>query len=152
MPKRTLTFAELAASAGQALGTSEWLTITQDQVNAFADVTQDPQWIHVDIERAKAESPFGATIAHGYFTLSLVTRLMADIWAIEGAALALNYGLNKVRFPSPVIVGSRVRAHATLQRVEEVAGGYQLLLNVVIEIEGVEKPACAAEVVFRVYG
>lgn len=148
----SLKLADLPGYKGKPLGTSEWLTITQDQVNAFAEVTRDLQWIHVDVERAKAESPFGGPIAHGYFTLSLVSSFMEEIWSVEDAALAVNYGLNKVRFPSPVLVGSRIRAHATVLEVEEVKGGLQLVLGVTIEIDGAEKPACAAEVVFRLYG
>lgn len=152
MASLSLKVADLPGYAGKALGSSEWLTITQDQVNAFADVTQDRQWIHVDVERAKTESPFGGPVAHGYFTLSLFSHFMAEIWSIEDAAMALNYGLNKVRFPSPVAVGSRIRAHAAVQSVEEVPGGLQLVVAVTVEIDGVEKPACAAESVFRVYG
>jgi acyl dehydratase len=126
--------------------------MTQESVNAFAEVTQDRQWIHVDVERAKNESPFGGPVALGYFTLSLISHFMSEIWEVKDAAMALNYGLNKVRFPSPVPVGSRIRAHATMQHAEEMKGGLQVVILVNIEIEGVAKPACAAEVVFRVYG
>lgn len=151
MPKLTLNVADLPGYAGKELGTSEWLTVTQDRVNTFAEVTQDRQWIHVDVERAERESPFGGTIAHGYFTLSLISHFMSEIWKTQDAAMAVNYGLNKVRFPSPVRVGSRIRGHATLQQVEAVKGGLQLVVTVTIEIDGVEKPACVAEAVFRVY-
>jgi acyl dehydratase len=138
----------LKAVAGQHLGYSEWHQITQEQINGFADATGDHQWIHIDAQRA-AEGPFGTTIAHGYLTLSLTPLLLHEIYDVRGVALTLNYGLNKVRFPSPVPVGSKVRAGATLQQVEDVAGGVQVTTPVTFEIEGAPKPACVAEVVFR---
>jgi acyl dehydratase len=138
----------LNALVGQHLGYSEWHQITQEQINAFADATGDHQWIHVDSERA-ADGPFGTTIAHGYLTLSLTPLVLHEIYDVQGIALAINYGLNKVRFPAPVPVGSKVRAGASLDTVEEVSGGVQVTLGVTYEIEGAAKPACVAEVVFR---
>jgi acyl dehydratase len=138
----------LKALIGEHLGYSEWHEITQEQINTFADATGDHQWIHIDTERAAA-GPFGTTIAHGYLTLSLTPVLLAEIYRVEGVALALNYGLNKVRFPSPVPVGSKVRAGMALPSVEDVAGGVQVTMAVTFEIEGGAKPACVAEVVFR---
>ncbi len=151
MAKLSIRVQELPGFVGKELGTSEWCEMTQSAVDTFADVTHDRQWIHVDVERAKKESPFGATVVHGYFTLSMISHFMEEIWELTDAAMALNYGLNKVRFPSPVIVGSRICAHATLQHTEEVKGGLQVIVLITIEIEGVEKPACVAEFVFRVY-
>jgi acyl dehydratase len=138
----------LKALIGEHLGFSEWHEITQEQINTFADATGDHQWIHIDAERAAA-GPFGTTIAHGYLTLSLTPVLMAEIYQVGGVALALNYGLNKVRFPSPVPVGSKVRAGIALQSVEDVTGGVQITMAVTFEVEGGTKPVCVAEVVFR---
>ena len=133
---------------GEHLGYSEWHEVTQEQVNLFADATGDHQWIHVDVERAKA-GPFGAPIAHGYLTLSLVPTLLPEIMAVRGTSLTINYGLNKLRFPAPVPVGSKVRAGATLAQLDEVTGGAQITLAVTFEVEGGTKPVCVAEVVFR---
>ena len=138
------TLDDVAAAAGEELGTSEWLTIEQDRVDRFADATGDHQWIHVDVERAK-EGPFGGTIAHGYLTLSLVPALGASVFAIETPGAKLNYGLNKVRFPSPVLVGSRIRSTISVADVSDVPSGKQLTLRHVVEIEGGDKPACVAE-------
>jgi acyl dehydratase len=136
---------------GQELGPTEWIEITQERIDAFADATDDHQWIHVDRERAAA-GPFGTTIAHGYLTLSLCAPLLADALAgVGGSAMGINYGTNKVRFPAPVPSGSRVRARVTVASVEEVQGGEQVVLNTTIEREGGEKPACVAEVVIRRY-
>ena len=148
----TTTMAEVSGLVGRELGTSEWFEVTQDRVDTFADATGDHQWIHVDVERAKAESPFGGPIAHGYLTLSLLVPLFAQVLAVTDTAMGVNYGLNKVRFPSPVPVGSRVRLTATLKDVEQVTGGLQLTFSAVIEREGSEKPACIAEPVYRYYG
>ena len=147
----TTTMAELPGLVGTELGTSEWYEITQDHVNKFADATNDHQWIHIDVERAKKESPFGGPIAHGYLTLSLLVPLVAQTYTITDAKMGVNYGLNKVRFPAPVPVGSRIRLTGTLKDVEEVAGGQQLTVSVVIEAEGSAKPVCIAEPVFRTY-
>ncbi|GAB3321728.1 MaoC family dehydratase [Geodermatophilus aquaeductus] len=143
--------AELPGLAGRELGSSEWVEVTQQQVDQFAEATGDHQWIHVDVERAKKESPFGGPIAHGYLTLSLLASLSGQVLTVTDTAMGVNYGLNKVRFPSPVPVGSRVRLTATLKDVEQVAGGLQLTLSAVIEREGGDKPVCIAEPVFRYY-
>jgi acyl dehydratase len=139
---------EIHAAKGERLGSSDWLTITQDQINQFADATLDHQWIHVDTKRA-AQGPFGDTIAHGFLTLSLLPFLNSQIYGFDGIQLGINYGLNKVRFPNPVRVGGRVRAHTDLVDVAEVQGGLQLAFATTIEIEGVEKPACVAEPLAR---
>jgi acyl dehydratase len=138
----------LKQRAGQHLGYSEWHAVTQEQVNLFADATGDHQWIHVDIERAKA-GPFKAPIAHGYLTLSLVPMLSQEIYRIEGLKMGINYGSNKVRFPHPVLVGARVRAGAELVGVDEVTGGVQVITKFTVEIENQPKPACVAEIVSR---
>ncbi|MEV6110754.1 MaoC family dehydratase [Streptomyces sp. NPDC051940] len=144
--------AEFAAAAGTHVGTGDWVVIEQDRVDTFADATGDHQWIHVDPERA-ASGPFGATIAHGYLTLSLIPVLTQQVYRIEGVKMGVNYGLNKVRFMNPVRVGSKVRASIDVVSAEEVAGGGRQVVNkVTIEIEGADKPACIAETVVRVYG
>jgi acyl dehydratase len=136
---------------GRHLGYSDWVEITQEQVNLFADATGDHQWIHVDPERAAKESPFGGPIAHGYLTLSLVPSLIPQIVEITGFRMGVNYGTEKVRFPSPVPVGARVRAGATLESATPVEGGIQMNLGVTIEAEGAGKPAMVATVVYRRY-
>ena len=129
---------------------SPWQQVTQEQVTAFADVTGDRQWIHVDAERARRESPYGRTIAHGFYTLSLSSRLLREaVGAIEGARVGINYGLNKVRFPAPLPSGSLVRARCTLQRIDPADGGVQATWNVVIERDGAAKPCCVAEWLVR---
>ncbi|MBK0869335.1 MAG: MaoC family dehydratase [Saccharopolyspora sp.] len=140
---------EVREAAGGELGTSDWLTITQDQVDKFADSTLDHQWIHVDPDRA-AKGPFGATIAHGFLTLSLLSALNAQTYRFENVKMGINYGLNKVRFPSPVRVGSRVRSHTRLVEVTEIDGGLQLTVESTVEIEGESKPACVSEGLTRV--
>jgi acyl dehydratase len=152
MSTTTTTIAELPSLKGQELGTSDWIEVTQERVNTFADATGDHQWIHIDVERAKAESPFGGPIAHGYLTLSLIIPMYSEVLVVSDAKMGVNYGLNKVRFPSPVQVGAKVRLTATLKDVEEVAGGLQLTIAGVIEAEGGTKPVCIAEPLFRVYG
>ena len=137
---------EFVAAKGEQLGRSDWHEITQEQVNQFADATGDHQWIHVDVERAKA-GPFGGTIAHGYLTLSLIPRLGHSIYQVNGLKMGINYGTNKVRFPNPVRVGSRVRASAELVDVTEAALGTQAVVKYTIEIEDQPKPACVAETV-----
>jgi acyl dehydratase len=141
---------DLSSLVGQHLGYSDWREITQEQVNQFADATGDHQWIHVDPERAKS-GPFGGPIAHGYLTLSLVPALLGQVFAVEGITMGVNYGANKVRFPSPVPVGSELRLGATLAGVEDVAGGVQVTLDVTLEVKDATKPSCAAQVVFRFY-
>ena len=145
------TLAELPALKGQELGTSQWVEVTQERVNTFADATDDHQWIHVDVDRAKAESPFGGPIAHGYLTLSLLIPMWSQVLVVTDVGMAVNYGLNKVRFPAPVPVGSKIRLTATLKDVEEITGGVQMTVAAVIEREGAEKPVCIAEPVFRAY-
>jgi acyl dehydratase len=141
--------ADLTAAQGQSIGQSDWVTITQKDVNLFADATGDHQWIHVDPERA-ANGPFGTTIAHGFMTLSLLPRLQHQIYTVNGVKLAINYGLNKVRFPAPVPVGSRVRAQTSLVGVEDLGNGaVQATMSTTVEIDGSPKPACVAESVVR---
>lgn len=140
---------ELAACQGEPIGQSEWVTITQEAVNLFADATGDHQWIHVDPERA-ADGPFGTTIAHGYLTLAMLPKLMAQISRLEGVKLAINYGLNKVRFPAPVPVGSKIRAETSVVEVTDVGGGaQQVTYSTTVSIDGSAKPACVAESVVR---
>ncbi len=147
--------ADLQSKLGTETHLGEWFTITQDLINKFADVTGDHQWIHVDPERAQKESPFGDTVAHGYFTLSLIPFLTGLVEPgkprYPGVKLAVNYGLNKVRFPHPVKVGSKVRTRTTLSSFEEVRGGLQIINTIFVEIEGVAKPGCVAETVSRIY-
>jgi acyl dehydratase len=146
---RTFTSgADLAASVGQEIGVSDWHEIPQSQIDLFAEATGDDQWIHVDPERA-SQGPYGTTIAHGYLTLSLLAPLMKTTYRIEGAKIAVNYGLNKVRFAAPVRVGSRVRVRVSLATVDEIPSGVQSVWSAVIELEGSEKPACIAEPVTR---
>ena len=135
---------ELVAAKGEHLGTGDWVEITQDRIDTFADATGDHQWIHVDAEKAKA-GPFGTTIAHGYLTLSLIPMLGKGIYTVNGISMGINYGLGKVRFPAVVPVGSRVRASAELVDVVDKAQGKQVTVRTTIEIEGGEKPACVAE-------
>jgi acyl dehydratase len=137
---------EVAAAVGEELGPTEWVTITQKQVDTFADATGDHQWIHVDRARAAA-GPFGGTIAHGYLTLSLVPVLAAQLFHVDTMGAKLNYGVNKVRFPHPVPVGARIRARVTIAEVTDVPAGKQMVTRYVIEIEDVDKPACVAETV-----
>ncbi|MFC8509216.1 MaoC family dehydratase [Streptomyces sp. NPDC057411] len=141
---------ELRAGVGEQLGHSDWLEIEQKRIDQFADATGDHQWIHVDPERAAA-GPFGRTIAHGYLTLSLLPTLVPQIMRVEGMKMGINYGTNKVRFPSPVPVGSRLRATAVLTEVTEAGGGVQVTATVTVEREGGDKPACVAESVSRYY-
>jgi acyl dehydratase len=141
---------ELSALVGTHLGYSEFRPITQEQVNLFAEATGDHQWIHVDAERA-AKGPFGHTIALGYLTLALIPVLLGGVMKVDGVAMGINYGTNKVRFTSPVPVGSDVRAGATLASVEDVSGGVQVALDVTVEVRDAIKPSCVAQVVFRYY-
>jgi acyl dehydratase len=141
---------ELKTLVGEHLGYSPYVEITQEQVNTFADATGDHQWIHVDPERAKA-GPYGGPIAHGYLTLSLGPVLLPQIFGVSGISMAVNYGAGKIRFPAPVPVGSKLRLGATLQSVDDVAGGAQVTLALAFEVEGASKPSCVAEVIFRYY-
>ena len=140
---------ELRAAVGRDLGTSDWLEITQDRVNTFADATGDHQWIHVDVERARAESPFGGPIAHGYLTLALTNQFLPEVLEVRGISSGVNYGVNKVRFPTPVPVGSRVRGNVRLESADEVPGGVQTTMIITVELEGSEKPACIVEALSR---
>lgn len=142
---------EIAAKVGQEVGVSRWHEVTQDAINQFAEATGDHQWIHVDIERAK-QGPFGGTIAHGYYTLSLAPMLMGEIVSMEGARMGVNYGLNRVRFTNPVRVGKKVRLRAKIDAAEEIQpNGVQLVYDLTFEIEGEDKPACFAQAIFRAY-
>ena len=148
---RAIQATELKDLVGQDIGTSSWVTIEQERIDKFAEATGDHQWIHVDPERAK-DGPFGSTIAHGFLTLSLIPALGWEVYTIEGARLSINYGLNKLRFITPVKVGSRVRAHLTLAGVQDVPGdALQVATAVTIELEGAEKPAAVAETLSRIY-
>lgn len=147
MPRTFQNIAELKAATGEVLGTSDWTTITQEQINLFADATGDHQWIHVDPELAK-QGPFGKPIAHGYLTLSLLPVFSAEIYEVSSVVMGVNYGANKVRFPHPVPVDSRVRATATLKETSDIAIGTQVVITFVVEIDGIDKPACIAEVVY----
>ena len=141
---------ELRDANGETLGTSDWHEVTQEAIDAFADVTGDHQWIHVDRERAK-DTPFGGTIAHGYYTLSLAPMLTAQVMALDGFAMVINYGANRVRFPAPVPVGSRVRVSVKVADLEDSPGGAQLTLELTFEVEGGEKAVCVAQTLMRVY-
>lgn len=149
LPVRPATAVDLADLVGKELGPTEWFEITQERVNAFADATGDHQWIHIDVEKAAA-SPLGGTIAHGLFSLSLGPYLSSQLLALDGFAHGLNYGYNKVRFPAPVPVGSRIRMRVTIVATEEVGGGIQITTSQVVEREGSDKPVMVAESVARV--
>ena len=144
------TPAELKAAEGNHLGYSDWLEITQDRIDKFADATGDHQWIHVDPERAK-DGPFGACIAHGYLTQSLVNMFLPQIVEVRGISMGVNYGADKLRFPAPVPVGSRIRGGGELLKVEEVKGGVQVTIRVTVEIEGSDRPGCVIDTISRYY-
>jgi acyl dehydratase len=146
----SLTFTNIKEHVGEHLGYSAYHRVDQAQVNLFADATGDHQWIHIDVERAKA-GPFGGPIAHGYLTLSLAPVLLAEVFRVEGVSMGVNYGANKVRFPAPVPVGSNVRVGVKLANVEDVSGGLQVTLEATFECEGATKPSCVAELLFRYY-
>ncbi|MFL9927342.1 MaoC family dehydratase [Herbaspirillum lusitanum] len=145
------TLEELHALSGQEVAVSDWITITQEQVDRFADATGDHQWIHVDVERARKELPFGGTIAHGFLTLGLLPQILSQSISLGEVRMLVNYGLNRVRFPAPLPVGNRVRGHVVLQSVEDIAGGAQLIWEISIEREGGDKPVCVAEFIVRRY-
>ncbi|MDQ4489795.1 MaoC family dehydratase [Sinomonas sp. ASV486] len=149
-PRLVVDFEKLLTLAGADLGTTDWMEITQNRVNLFADATDDHQWIHTDPERAK-DGPFGAPIAHGFLTLALVIPFWGELFHVEGVTAKVNYGLDKVRFTSPVKVGSKVRMASTIAEVTEVKGGAQIKVNATIEIEGQERPAVVAEFLARFY-
>jgi len=144
------TIAELKDLLGQEIGVSDWIAVTQERIQLFADATNDHQWIHVDVERSKA-GPFGATIAHGFFTLSLLPEMAASAFTVREARMGVNYGLNKVRFPAPVPSGSRLRGHFKLVGYEPLEGGAQITVQVTMEREGSDKPVCIAESLSRRY-
>ena len=148
--QRVVAVGDLAGLVGERIGVSRWHTVTQQQVDLFADATGDHQWIHVDPERARS-GPFGTTIAHGYLTLSLVPMLLWEVLEVTGASQVVNYGIAKARFPAPVPVGSRVRLAVDLSSIEEIKGGVHTTLGLTFEVEGEEKPACVAEILFRYY-
>ena len=141
----------LTARVGQNVGVSDWKTVEQDEITTFATLTGDSQWIHVDPERAAA-GPFGATIQHGFLTLGLSTGLLWSVCVVEGFGVILNYGLNKVRFPAPLVVGSRIRMHVDIAEVKPLDGGVEVVWRLTYEVEGKPKPCCVAELVFRYYG
>jgi acyl dehydratase len=136
-------------AVGKHLGYSDWVLVTQERVNQFADATGDHQWIHVDVERAAKESPYGGTIAHGYLTMSMTNLLVPQVVKMGGFAMGVNYGVDKVRFPAPVKVGDRVRAGVEIADVTDVAGGIQVKMKITVEVEGGEKPACVVESLAR---
>ncbi|MFF2409491.1 MaoC family dehydratase [Streptomyces sp. NPDC058092] len=150
MPLTVHGIDEIRNQAGADLGHSAWVDIAQARVDTFADATDDHQWIHVDPERAAA-GPFGGTIAHGYLTLSLLIPMWSELLQVEGVSMAVNYGLNKVRFPSPVRVGSKIRTHGRVVSVEDVRGGVEVVVDLTVEIDGTDKPACVAQAVYRFY-
>ena len=138
------------AAVGQHLGFTDWITVDQDRINRFADATGDHQWIHVDVERAQA-GPFGGPIAHGYLTLALTNLFLPQLVSVENLSMGINYGVNKVRFPTPVRAGSRIRGGAEIAACEEVPGGVQAIIKITVEIEGSAKPACIVEWLVRYY-
>ncbi|MGH8809530.1 MAG: MaoC family dehydratase [Noviherbaspirillum sp.] len=142
---------ELKGLVGQEVAVTDWFGISQERVNLFAEATGDHQWIHLDVERCRKESPYGGTIAHGFLTLSLLPMIMQSAVSVRMTKMAVNYGLNKVRFMAPVPVGSRVRGRMTLQEVEDIEGGAQVAWKVTIEREGADKPVCIAESIARHY-
>jgi acyl dehydratase len=139
---------ELTASTGRELGATDWLTVEQSRIDAFAEATGDRQWIHVDVERARC-GPFGATIAHGYLVLSLVSLFLPQLIEVRGATMGINYGCDRVRFPSAVRAGSRIRGHGEIVSAEAVAGGVQVKIRVTVEVEGSDKPGCVADTLSR---
>ena len=143
-------FHALNMLAGKDLGSTDWMLIEQSRVDGFADATDDHQWIHVDPARA-AEGPFGSTIAHGYLTLALVNKFLPDLITVTESSMGVNYGCEKVRFPSPVIVGSRIRGAGEVVSVEEVKGSLQIVVRVTVEIEGADRPACVVDTISRFY-
>ena len=148
MTKTFHSLEDLRAAVGDNLGSSRWFELTQDRIDLFAELTEDHQWIHVDPVRA-AKGPFGATVAHGYLTLSLVASMLGDVMANPWATSGVNYGLNRVRFPAPAQVGSRIRGNVELQAADDISGGLQIVTKVVVEREGFERPVCVAEAVGR---
>ena len=149
-PRHIESIEALKGLIGEHLGYSEYMDVSQERVNKFAEATGDFQWIHIDVEKANA-GPFGGPIAHGYLTLSLAPVLIGQIWKVEGVKMGVNYGTNKVRFMAPVPVGAKVRAGVKLLEATEIAGGAQVVLETTFECEGATKPSCVAEIIFRHY-
>lgn len=143
--------AELKSLVGQELAITDWIAVEQERVNQFAHATGDHQWIHVDVARSERESPFGGTIAHGFLTLSLIPLMLEQCVSMADVQMALNYGLNKVRFPSPLLSGKRVRGHIVVQSVDDIKDGAQVVWQVTVECEGKDKPVCVAEMITRRY-
>jgi acyl dehydratase len=146
-----MNLAELAGLSGREVAVTDWLEITQERINQFADATDDHQWIHIDPQRAERESPYGAPIAHGFLTLSLLPRFLMDAVPIAGVRMAINYGLNRVRFPSAVRAGSRIRARIILQSIRDVADAAEATYSITVECQDAEKPCCVAELLARYY-
>jgi len=149
--RRFKSIAELKTALGEELGPSDWIRVEQERIDSFAGVTGDDQWIHVDVERAAREMPEGRTIAHGFLTLSLIPHMRHQIWHLESAERGINYGLEKVRFPAPVMAGDRVRMRQALTSIEPAGDGFKLVFRCTVEIEGRDKPACVAETVSILY-
>lgn len=149
MAARVVLYSDLSSLIGQEIGVSDWLLVTQQAVDAYAAATDDHQWICEDVERAKRESPFGGTVAPGYFILALIPGLLKQIWYIKGARIGMNYGLNKMRFPAPLLIGQQVRLRATLRQVCSVQEGQEVTLGLSFEATEQDKPVCVAEVVYR---
>jgi len=147
----SITVDDLRQSVGRKIASSEWLLVSQENINAFAEATGDRQWIHLDCERAKRESPYGETVAHGFLTLSLLSQLLGQAIQINGVRMAVNYGLNRVRFPSPVLSGSRIRAHFTPVSLKEVENGVEVIFSATVEAESANKPVCVAYWIIRYY-
>lgn len=148
--KLVLDLSELESAVGKRLGPTDWLLLEQSRIDQFADATDDHQWIHVDVQRAK-QGPFGGTIAHGYLTLALVNRFLPDLIEVRGASMGVNYGCGKVRFPAPAPAGSRIRGLGEVTEVAPVQGGQQMVVRVSVELEGQERPACVADTISRFY-
>ena len=146
-----MTLESMSDLVGRQVGVSDWFEIAQDRIDAFAQATEDLQWIHLDPERAAQESPYGATVAHGFLTLSLLSHLSQDVLAVDNVGMRVNYGLNRVRFPAPVKAGQRIRARFVLQSLKPFDQGTDATLNVTVEVEGSSKPCCAAEWIIRYY-
>jgi acyl dehydratase len=150
-PRMVQSIQELKGLEGREIGVSDWLTIAQERIQQFADATEDRQWIHVDRDRAERESPYRTTIAHGFLTLSLLSRFMRDVLDVRGIRMGVNYGLNRVRFPAPVRSGLRIRARVTLLSLKDLPGGSEVVFSFTVECEGSDKPCCVAEWVVRFY-
>ena len=151
-PRMVENLHSLAGLLGREIGTTEWFSVTQERIQQFAETTEDRQWIHIDSERAQRDSPYGTTIAHGFLTLALLSQFLRQAIQIgSGVRMSVNYGLNRVRFPSPVLAGSRIRAHFTLLALKDISGGVDATFSVVINCENSEKPCCVAEWVIRYY-